>query len=87
LSVLRTERLTVCVHLAYHFLLVGRRIKRFAAYPAPNQIQRDHIIPLPDQKMLKLDGTFRTDAPALTASGAFGHIVLERSPIVPIAIS
>jgi hypothetical protein len=87
LPVLRTEWFTVCIHLAYHFLLIVRRIKRFAAYLAPNQIQRDHIIPLPDQKMLKLDGFLRTDSPALTASGAFGHIVLERSSIVPIVIT
>jgi hypothetical protein len=87
LPVLRTEWFTVCIHLTDHFLLIGRRIKRFAAYLAPNQIQRDHIIPLPDQKMLKLDGTFRTDSPALTASGALGHIVLERSSIVPIVIT
>ena len=32
--------------------------------------------------MLKLDGFLRTDAPALTASGAFGHIVLECAPII-----
>ena len=34
--------------------------------------------------MLKLDGLLGTDSPALTASGAFGHIVLERAPIVLI---
>jgi hypothetical protein len=37
--------------------------------------------------MLKLDGFLRTDSPALTASGALGHIVAERSPIVPIGIT
>ena len=35
----------------------------------------------------QLDGALRTDSPALTASGAFGHIVLERSSIVPIVIT
>jgi hypothetical protein len=37
--------------------------------------------------MLKLDGFLGTDSPALAASGAFGHIVLERSSIVPIVIT
>ena len=84
---LGTEWFTVCIHLADPFLLIGRRIKWFVANPAPNQIQRDHIIPLPDQKMLKLDGFLRTDSPALTASGALGHIVLEGSSIDPIVIT
>jgi hypothetical protein len=68
-------------------LQVGRRIKRFTAYLAANQIHCDHIIPLPDQEMLKLDGFLGTDSPALAASGAFGHIVLQRSSIVPIVIT
>jgi hypothetical protein len=84
---LRTERLADCICRANHFLLIDRRIKRFAAFPAPNQIQREHIIPQPDQKMLKLDGVLRTDPPALSAAGALGHIVTERSPIVPIGIT
>jgi len=50
-----------------------------------NQIQSDHIIPLSDQKMLKFDGLLGTYSPALTATGAFGHIVLKRSPAVLIA--
>jgi hypothetical protein len=37
--------------------------------------------------MLKLDGFLRTDSPALTASGALGHVVLERSAIVLIVIT
>jgi hypothetical protein len=35
--------------------------------------------------MLKLDGTLRTDSPALAASGALGHIVFERSPAALIS--
>ena len=34
--------------------------------------------------MLKFDGLLGTDPPALTAAGALGHIVLERSPAVLI---
>jgi hypothetical protein len=34
--------------------------------------------------MLKFDGILRANSPALTASGAFGHIVFERSSIVLI---
>jgi len=49
-----------------------------------NQIQSDHIIPLPDQKMLKFDGLMGTYAPALPAAGALGHIVSERSLAVLI---
>jgi hypothetical protein len=37
--------------------------------------------------MLKLNGILRAYPPALTAAGAFGHIVLQRSSIVPIAIA
>jgi len=37
--------------------------------------------------MLKLDRFLRTDPPALTASGAFGHVVLERSSIDPIVVT
>jgi hypothetical protein len=87
LPVLRTKSVTAQIHFAYEFLLIGGRIKRFTAYPATNQIQRDHLIPLPDQKMLKLDRFLRTDSPALTASGAFGHVVLERSSIDPIVVT
>jgi hypothetical protein len=34
--------------------------------------------------MLKLDGSLRADAPALTASSAFGHIVVECPSVVLI---
>jgi hypothetical protein len=34
--------------------------------------------------MLELDRHLRADAPALTASGAFGHIVVECPPVVVI---
>jgi hypothetical protein len=34
--------------------------------------------------MLKLDGSLRADAPALTATGAFGHIVVECPSVVVI---
>jgi hypothetical protein len=37
--------------------------------------------------MLKLDRFLRTDSPALTASGAFGHVVLERSLVDPIVVT
>jgi hypothetical protein len=37
--------------------------------------------------MLKLNRLLRTDPPALTATGAFGHIVLKRALIVPIVIA
>jgi hypothetical protein len=84
---LRTERLAVCIHLANHFLLISLRIKRFAAHLAPNQVQREHIIPQPDQKMLKLNGFLRTDSPALTAAGTFGHVMTECSPIALIGIT
>jgi hypothetical protein len=84
---LRTEWFSVCIRLADHFLLIEHRVKGFATYPAPNQIQCYHIIPLSDQKVLKLDGFLRTDSPALTAASAFGHIVLQGSSIVPIAIT
>ncbi len=83
----RTEWLLVCFHGPEHFLLIVRRIERLAAYLAPNNIHRNHIIPLPDQQMLKLDGFLRTDPPALTTAGAFGHIVPQRSPIVLIIIT
>ena len=49
-----------------------------------DKFKGDDLIPFPDQKVLKLDGTFRTDAPALAAAGALGHIVFECSPAVPI---
>jgi hypothetical protein len=49
-----------------------------------NQIQRDHIIPLPEQKMLKFDGLLGTYSPALATAGAFGHIMPECSPAVLI---
>jgi len=49
-----------------------------------NQIQRNHLIPLPRQKVLKLDGLLRADPPALTAAGAFGHIVFKGAPALPI---
>jgi hypothetical protein len=49
-----------------------------------NQIKRNDIIPLTDQQMLKLDGILRADTPALTAAGAFGHIVFERPLTVVI---
>ena len=35
--------------------------------------------------MLKLDGTLRTDSPALAAPGALGHVVFERSPALLIS--
>jgi len=35
--------------------------------------------------MLKLDGTLRTDSPALAAPGALGHIVFECSPALLIS--
>jgi hypothetical protein len=66
-------------------LFVQGRIKRLPAHLAKNQIQRDHIIPLPDQKMLKFDGLLGAYPPALTAPGAFGHIVLKCSFAVLIA--
>ena len=84
---LRTKWFTVGIYLADHFLLKGRRIQWFVANSAPNQIQRDDIIPLPDEKMLKLDGFLRTDSPALAASGASGHVVLERSSVDPIVVT
>ena len=87
LSVLGTKRVNARIQVAYEFLLIGSRIKRFTADPATNQVQRNHIIPLPYQKMLKLDRFLRTDSPALTASGAFGHVVLERSSIDPIVVT
>jgi hypothetical protein len=34
--------------------------------------------------MLKLDGSLRADTPALTASSAFGHIVVECPSVVVI---
>ena len=84
---LRTKSVTAQTHIVYEFLLIGSRIKRFTADLATNQTQRDHIIPLPCQKMLKLDRFLRTDSPALTASGAFGHVVLECSSIDPIIVT
>jgi len=87
LPVLRTKSATAQIHFAYEFLLIGSRIKRFTADPATDEIQRNHIIPLSYQKMLKLDRFLRTDSPALTASGAFGHVVLERSSIDPIVVT
>jgi hypothetical protein len=87
LSVLGAKRVTARIHFAYEFLLIGGRKKRLTAHPTMNQIQRDHILPLPDQKMLKLDRLLWTDSPALTASGAFGHVVLERSSIGPIVVT
>jgi hypothetical protein len=86
LTVKGAEWLTIGFHRSEHFLLVSLRIKRFAADLAPDNIHCDHIIPLPDQEMLKLNGLLRADPPALTAPGAFGHIVLERSPIIPVFI-
>ena len=50
-----------------------------------DKIKGDHVIPLPGQKVLKLDRTFRADAPALAAAGAFGHIVSECSLAVLVA--
>jgi hypothetical protein len=85
--VLRTKGVTVQIHFTYEFLLIGSRIYRFTADLATNQIQRDHIIPLPYQEMLKLDRFLRTDSPALAASGAFGHVVLERSLVAPIVVT
>jgi hypothetical protein len=49
-----------------------------------NQIKRDHVIPLPDQKMLKLNGILRANSPALAASGTFGHVVFKRAPVILI---
>jgi hypothetical protein len=37
--------------------------------------------------MLKLDGTLRANPPALTAPGAFGHVVPERALIVLILMA
>jgi hypothetical protein len=79
--------MTAQIRFTYEFLLIGSRINRFTADLATNQIERDHIIPLPCQKMLKLDRFLRTDSPALTASGAFGHVVLERSLVDPIVVA
>jgi hypothetical protein len=79
--------MTAQIRFIDEFLLIGSRIHRFTADLATNQIQRDHIIPLPCQKMLKLDRFLRTDSPALTASGAFGHVVLERSLVDPIVVT
>jgi hypothetical protein len=70
-----------------HFLLKIRRIEWFTAHPAPDQIHRDHIIPLADQKMLKFDGILRANPPALPAAGAFGHVVPKRTLIVLILIA
>ena len=53
-----------------HCLLERKRVERFATNPAANEIKSDDIIPIAFQKMLKLDGLLRTDAPALTAAGA-----------------
>ena len=49
-----------------------------------NQVKRNHFIPLTHQKMLELDGILGADPPALTATGAFGHIVFERPLTVVI---
>jgi hypothetical protein len=81
------QRLIIGIHRFEHFLLIDRRIKRLAAHLASDQIHGNHIIPLPDQKVLKLNGLMRTNSPALTASGAFGHIVPKRSPIFLIVIA
>ena len=84
LPVLRTKGFLGGIQCAFHFLTKGRRIKRLTAYPTVNKIKANHFIPLADQKVLKLDGRLRADAPALTASGAFGHIVVECPPRVVI---
>jgi hypothetical protein len=49
-----------------------------------DQIKRNNIIPFADQQMLKLNGILGAHPPALTATSALGHIVLERPP--PILI-
>jgi hypothetical protein len=79
--------MTAQIRFIDELLLIRSRIHRFTADLATKQIQRDHIIPLPCQKMLKLDRFLRTDSPALTASGAFGHVVLERSLVDPIVVT
>jgi hypothetical protein len=58
---------------------------RFSAYLTRKHIQRDHFIPVPDQKMLKVDRLLGADSPALPAAGALGHVVLEGPPAVSIA--
>jgi hypothetical protein len=79
--------MTAQIRFIDELLLIRSRIHRFTADLATKQIQRDHIIPLPCQKMLKLDRFLRTDSPALTASRAFGHVVLERSLVDPIVVT
>jgi hypothetical protein len=87
LLVLGTKHVTDRIHFVYDFLLIGSRIKRFTADSATNQIQRDHLIPLTDHEMLKLNRFLRTDSPALTASGTFDHVMSERSSIDPIVVT
>ena len=85
LPMFRTERFLSRMQLAFHFLAVCRRIKRFPAHTTANQIKRNHLVPLPDQKVLKLNGFLRTDSPALSASGAFSHIMFKRPATVAIS--
>ena len=60
-------------------------IERLVAYPAANKVQADNIIPLICQEVLKRDGILGADPPALTASGAQGH-VMEELPLMPLVL-
>jgi hypothetical protein len=52
-----------------------------------NQIQRNHVIPVTHQQVLKFDSLLGTDPPALAAARTLGHVVLQCSLFVLIAIT
>ena len=65
------------IEFAHHLVAISRGVNRLSTNLAIYQIESDHFIPVADHEMFKLDGSLRAYAPALTATGALCHIMLE----------
>jgi hypothetical protein len=75
LSMVKAQVVAGVVHAFRRFISARFGVNRFAAYPAPNEFQGSHRIPVPLQQMAELDGLLGTNPPALTAPRTSGHVV------------
>jgi hypothetical protein len=80
----RAKVIYPAVELLFQGLAERNRVYGLSANSAPHKFHGCHFFPLPFQQVLKFYGALRTNPPAISASGTFGHIVQDDSPVAVI---
>jgi len=86
LAMSRTEGFNGSIESLGELVAEIGRIQRFATNHTSHQFHGCHFLPRTGEDMLELHRLLRADPPAVTTSGAAGHIVEKPSPVSLIFI-